>query len=80
MMICEAMRKLRGATGLRQSGFGVTIGVSGSRISQIENGRGGLWDRNLLRLFDVHGPTIERLGLSMRDFLAEPEQHEAAGE
>ena len=61
---------LRKMLGMTQAQLGVEIGVTESRISQIEGGDGGrLNDERLLALVEKYRIELARLGISTSDFL-----------
>lgn len=75
---------LRKTLGFTQAQLAAEIGVTESRISQIEGGAGRLNDERLLALLDKYRVEIARLGLSLGDFLRpppsdSPEAERAAG-
>lgn len=65
----NAMKKLRKAKNLTQAELGERLGVTSSRISQIEAGHGGLKRKHLANLLDTFGGDILALGISFREFL-----------
>lgn len=81
---------LRKTLGFTQAQLAAEIGVTESRVSQIEGGEGGrLSDERLLALIEKYGVEVARLGLSLGDFLrplepasepeSEPESAAAGG-
>jgi len=69
---------LRKTLGLTQARFGREVGVSESRICQIERGHGRLKDEHLMALVEKYRVEMARLGLSVGDFLRQQDRDSAA--
>ena len=69
MDVQQAVTRLRAATKRSQNEFADPIGLTGGRISQVENGRGGLHNKHVLRMLEHYAAEVAALGLSLRDFV-----------
>lgn len=64
---------LRKTLGMTQAQLAAEVGVTESRISQIEGGAGRLNDERLMALVEKYRVEMARLGLSLGDFLRQPD-------
>jgi transcriptional regulator with XRE-family HTH domain len=65
----HTLKQLRLALGLTQSELGKSIGITEGRICHVENRRGNLGAKALLRLTERYRSDMVRMGITVEDLI-----------